>query len=411
MGMLVGYFPLIVTGLAFCAAALACAEKFFRPRWITEDPLLHENFDGGAVWLAVRIFAFPTALFVWFGSARYIGTAGAVGQFAASASLMVNHVAPRLIVLAFLLGIFAPLIMNFGLVQFIAVYASPVMRPLFRIPGRSAVDCVASWLGSSSMAVVFTARMYDAGFYTAKEAASIICSFSLAGIYNIYAIAELFDMENAFLKILAVVYSSMIALAVVMPRIWPLSAMSDSYYKGRDNYRPHCVEDRHGRTLFQLALLRGASRARHATLRTYAHESLTIIYSLLLGTVPLMITFGTLSVLIAEGAGLTSLLAAPLAALLSAAGAVEGRIIASAAVFSFVDQFLAVTYGRLLLLEQSRFICICLTVIGLVNITEVGLHVWHSNIPLRLWQMAAVYVIRIVLSIGIVVPAAQLLFP
>mgnify|MGYP000541445586 CR=1 FL=1 len=88
---------------------------------------------------------------------------------------------PRLVALAVVLGLLSPLVMDFGLVQFIAVYASPVMRPLFRVPGRSAVDCVASWLGSSSMAVVFTAKMYDSGYYTAREASVVICGFSLAG--------------------------------------------------------------------------------------------------------------------------------------------------------------------------------------------------------------------------------------
>ena len=36
---------------------------------------------------------------------------------------------------------------------------------------------------------------------------------------------------------------------------------------------------------------------------------------------------------------------------------------------------------------------------------------WHSNIPLRFWQMTVVYVMRIVMSMVIVIPAAGLLFP
>ena len=124
-----------------------------------------------------------------------------------------------------------------------------------------------------------------------------------------------------------------------------------------------------------------------------------------------MITFGTLLVLVAETTSIVEILAVPAATALEALGALEARIIASATVFSFVDQFLAVTYGRLLLTEQARFICICLSVTGLINLTEVGLHVWHSNIPLRLWQMTAVYVMRIILSMFIVIPAAKVIFP
>ena len=163
--------------------------------------------------------------------------------------------------------------------------------------------------------------------------------------------------------------------------------------------------------MFGWALLRGTARARRMSAKRYLRESLSIIYALLLSTVPLMITFGTLLVIVAETTSVVELLAVPAETALDAMGAMESKIIASATVFSFVDQFLAVTYGRLLLTEQSRFICICLSMTGLINLTEVGLHVWHSNIPLRFWQMTAVYVTRIILSMIIVIPAAGILFP
>lgn len=411
MMSIVGWQPLIVSLLSFIVAFLTVAAKIFKPRWIMEDHLLHENLTGGPLWFAARICALPISLFVLLGSQHYLGIGGPLSVFVSKASFIVNNLAPRLIMLAIVLGFWAPLIMDFGLVQFIAVYASPVMRPLFRVPGRAAVDCVASWLGSSSMAVVFTAKMYDAGFYTDREAAAIVCGFSLAGIYNIYAIAELFYMEYAMPQILFVIYFTMILLAVVMPRIWPLSSIPDNYYMGRDNYHASLAGERHGHSMFGWALLRGTARARRMSAKRYLRESLSIIYALLLSTVPLMITFGTLLVIVAETTSVVELLAVPAETALDAMGAMESKIIASATVFSFVDQFLAVTYGRLLLTEQSRFICICLSMTGLINLTEVGLHVWHSNIPLRFWQMTAVYVTRIILSMIIVIPAAGILFP
>ena len=145
--------------------------------------------------------------------------------------------------------------------------------------------------------------------------------------------------------------------------------------------------------------------------RKYLRESSAIICALLLSTVPLMITFGTLLVFVAETTRIVSVLSVPAAALLEALGAAEADIIAAATVFSFVDHFLAAACGRLLLTEQARFICICLSITGLINLTEVGLHVWHSNIPLRFWQMTAVYVMRVFLSAIVVIPAAGVLFP
>lgn len=404
------WYTQMVAGFALLTALLACAARFLRPDWIERNHILSESLGGGALWFSARLLALPIALAVYIGSQYYTGTGSAVGTFISKASFIVHNTAPRIIVLALLLGLWAPLIMDFGLVQFIAVYASPVMRPLFRVPGRAAVDCVASWLGSSSMAVVFTAKMYDAGFYTQREAAAIVCGFSLAGIYNIYAVAELLDMTYAITSILSVIYLVMTVLAMIMPRIWPLRSIPDEYYMGRDRYH-HLSGERNGRSAFRWALKRASSQARRMTPGRYLSESMTIACVLIFGTVPLMITFGTLLVIAAETTRIVSLAAAPLSSVLAMMGAAESEILASSAVFAFVDQFLAVTAGRLLLTEQARFICICMTFCGLINLTEVGLHVWHSNIPLSFGQMTAVYVIRVFLSLALIIPAALLLFP
>lgn len=399
----------VAAAIAAAAALLAITERFFKPRWILRSPALHESLEGGPLWFTARVLSFPIALAALLTQPAEFS--GIWADFIRIAIFMTEHVAPRLVILALLMAFFAPLIMDFGLVQFIAVYAGPIMRPLFRLPGRSAVDCAASWLGSSSMAVAFTAKMYDAGFYTAREAAAVICSFSLAGIYNIYTLAELVNIEYAFGAILAVVYSAMFLLAMLLPRIWPLSSIPDEYYKGQSSHHIVHPQPKYGCTLFEWALLRGAMRARHVTLKVYFSENISILCTLLLGTLPLMITFGTLMMLAAERTFITNLLAAPLAVVLRACGSAEAQSLASASVFAFVDQFLAAAYGMHLFTEGSRFICVCLSLIGLINLTEVGLHVMHSNVPLHIWQMTVVYIMRITLSLFIVLPAAQLLFP
>ena len=331
--------------------------------------------------------------------------------FVAKAHFIVNFVAARLVVLALVLGLWAPLILNFGLVQFLAVFASPVMRPIFVVPGRAALDCISSLLGSSSMAVVFTSKMYNAGYYTDREAAAIVCCFSLASIYDIYALADLFDMGHAVPQILFIVYVCTFILATVLPRIWPLVYIPDTYYRGLNNYHIHGADQRHKYSMFRWAVLRGMSCARGMNAKTYLTDSAIIISRLLLGTVPLMITFGTLFIIIAEATNIVNILSVPAASLLKMFGAPEAKLIASTTAFSFFDQFIAAVKGKMLFSEQARFISVCFSVIGLINLTEVGLHVWHSNIPLRFWQMTVVYLIRLLISMVIVLPYAYAAFP
>ena len=54
--------------------------------------------------------------------------------------------------LSFYMGrFFLPLFLNFGLLEFFGALCIKIMRPLFKLPGRSAMDALASWLGDGTI--------------------------------------------------------------------------------------------------------------------------------------------------------------------------------------------------------------------------------------------------------------------
>ncbi len=63
-------------------------------------------------------------------------------------------------------SVFLSFIVSYGLMEFIGVLLEPIMRPIWRTPGRSAVDAVASFVGSYSLALLVTNRVYKEGLYT-----------------------------------------------------------------------------------------------------------------------------------------------------------------------------------------------------------------------------------------------------
>ncbi|HDZ1690928.1 TPA: YjiH family protein, partial [Bacillus anthracis] len=73
---------------------------------------------------------------------------------------------------------FLALLVGYGLLEFIGTFCRPIMRPLWKTPGRSAIDAVASFVGSYSLALLITNRVYKEGKYTTKEAAIIATGFS-----------------------------------------------------------------------------------------------------------------------------------------------------------------------------------------------------------------------------------------
>ena len=396
-----GNLVLIVSILTMMLSVIATS---VRPEWIMRSQIFKENLICNPFWFTARFSSIPIAMAAVWGSPDMFGL------LLKDAQLIVLNLVPKLIVLTFIMALTAPMLLDFGLVQFVAVYASPIMRPLFKVPGRSAVDCIASWLGSSSMAVVITAKMHHCGYYNDREAVVMVTSFSLTGIYNIYAIATLLDFRYAFPQIVFSVYFTMFLLAFIFPRIWPLTTIPEKYHGGIDNYNIPQQEVGHGHSLFDRALSRGINKARHMNAGSYFYETLSIAIPLLFGTIPLMITFGTVLLAMADLTPILDILAYPLSWLLGIIGVPEAPILGGAAIFAFIDQYLAVAYAQMLFSESARFLCICLATVGLINLTEIGIHVWHSSIPVTFWQMTVIYLMRIVMSMFILVPLSLYFF-
>src|SRR5690625_6025763 len=60
-------------------------------------------------------------------------------------------------------GLFLPLLMNFGLLDFFGTLMTKIMRPLFKLPGRASVDSLASWVGDGTIGVLLTSKQYEEG--------------------------------------------------------------------------------------------------------------------------------------------------------------------------------------------------------------------------------------------------------
>ena len=404
LALLKDQLGILVLIVSFLTMMLSVTATAVRPDWVMKNQVFRENLICNPFWFIARFSSIPIVMAALWGSPDMFGL------LLKDAQLIVLNLAPKLIVLTFIMALAAPMLLDFGLVQFVAVYASPVMRPLFKVPGRSAVDCIASWLGSSSMAVVITAKMHHSGYYNDREAAIMVTGFSLTGVYNIYAIATLLDFRYAFPQVVFSVYLTMFLLALIFPRIWPLTSIPETYHGGIDSYEVPPHEARHGHTIFDWALLRGINKARHMNAGLYFHETLSIAIPLLFGTIPLMITLGTIFLAIADFTPILDILAYPLSRILEILGVQEAQVVGGAVVFAFIDQYLAVAYAQTLFSESARFLCICLATIGLINLTEVGIHVWHSSIPISFWQMTVIYLMRIAMSLFILIPCSLFFF-
>ncbi len=132
-------------------------------------------------------------------------------------------------------SIFLTFIIGYGLLEFIGVLMRPIMRPIWKLPGRSAVDAVTSFVGSFAIAMFLTNRLFKEGKYTEREAAIILTGFSSVSASFMVIVARtlgLMESWNTFFwTTLLVTY----LVSAITTRIYPLNSISDEYYRARGN--------------------------------------------------------------------------------------------------------------------------------------------------------------------------------
>lgn len=122
------------------------------------------------------------------------------------------------------------LLVNYGFVDFVGVFIRPLTRILWKTPGRSAVDAVSSFVGSTSMGLLFTNQMYVNNKYNAKEACIIATGFTTVAISFMVIVANTLGISEYWnLYFLVTLLITFLCTAVTC-RIYPLSKKPETYY-------------------------------------------------------------------------------------------------------------------------------------------------------------------------------------
>ena len=131
-------------------------------------------------------------------------------------------------------AVFLAMLTGFGLLEFVGVLMQPFMRPIWKTPGRSAIDAVASFVGSYSIGLLITNRIFKEGKYTIKEATIIATGFSTVSATFMIVVANtlgLMERWNIYFWTTLIVTFTVTAITV---RLWPINKISNHYYQNRE---------------------------------------------------------------------------------------------------------------------------------------------------------------------------------
>lgn len=106
------------------------------------------------------------------------------------------------------------------------------MRPVFLLPGRSSIDCIALWVRDGTIGVTLTNKQYEEGYYTQREVAVIATTFSAVSITFSLVILSQVGLGHLFGHYYLSIIIVGIVAGIIVPRIPPLSKKPDSYYGG-----------------------------------------------------------------------------------------------------------------------------------------------------------------------------------
>ncbi len=131
-------------------------------------------------------------------------------------------------------AVFLAFLINYGLMELVGVFMKPVMRPIWKTPGKSAIDAVASFVGSYSVGLLITNRVYKEGYYSQKEASIIATGFSTVSATFMVIVADtagLSDKWNAYFWGTLVITFIVTAITT---RIYPLNKKSNLTYGDKE---------------------------------------------------------------------------------------------------------------------------------------------------------------------------------
>ena len=303
-------------------------------------------------------------------------------------------------------AIFLALLINYGLMEFLGVLVQPIMRPVWKVPGRAAVDAVASFVGSYSLALLITDRVYREGRYTGKEAAIIATGFSTVSATFMVIVASTLDLMQHWTLYFVLTLVVTFAVTAITVRIPPLSRIPDSTFEGVE-HSPEPVPT--GNRLRQAwhEAMRALSNAPGIGRGTWATFKDGVLMAAAI--VPSILSVGLIGLLLATYTPVFDLLGwlfVPVAFLVQLPDpALAGKAVA----VGIAEMFLPATVVAGHESEVLRFTVGVTAVSQIVFFSALVPSILATRIPVSVVHMVVLWFVRVVLTILIAAPLAHLL--
>lgn len=402
--LLLDIMPELLTGIISLSALLTLACSLLRPAKVMASPFLKGLFCPNWIWVLIRVLGAAFAVLIYSQE----GPAALLDEN--TGGLVFSDLLPTLLSVFIFAGLLLPLLLDFGLLEFVGTLMTKVMRPVFKLPGRSAVDCFASWLGDGSVGILLTGKQFEGGFYTQREAAIIGTTFSAVSItFSLVVLAQV-KLESYFLPFYGAICLAGIVAAIIVPRLPPLRWKKDHFIDGRQRTgEEESIPGHHG--VLSFGLERALHRANSIdTLKKPLADGVKNAIDMLLGVLPVVMAVGTVALLIAEHTPIFGWLGKPFVPYLELLGIPEAVAASKTVMVGFADMFIPSVLITGVENDMTRFVVAAMSVTQLIYLSEVGALLLGSRIPVNFIELFVIFILRTLVTLPVIAAVAHLVF-
>lgn len=401
--LLESILPTIILIIISFTGVTTLIYKFFKPSIIENNDFLKGVFALSDTWIIVRLIGLIFTFMVYF----QIGPEWVWSEN--TGGLILYDLILTLFSMFLFAGFLLPFLTDFGLLEYVGALCTPIMRPVFQLPGRSSIDCIASWVGDGTIGVALTNKQYEDGYYTSKEAAVIATTFSAVSITFCLVVLSQVNLPHLFGPYYLTVCIAGIVAAIIVPRIPPLSKKKDTYYNGVKNDIGEDIPEGFTNTSWGLHLAIERAKKSSDWKKFVINGSKTVL-DMWLGVLPVIMAFGTIGLIVAEYTPIFQWLGMPFIPILNLLKVPDAVAASQTIMVGFADMFLPSVLGTSIPSDMTRFIVATLSVTQLVYLSEAGAVILGSKIDISLMDLFIIYLERTLITLPIIVLAAHIIF-
>lgn len=396
--------PFIITITVCFSAIISIFTKIAKPNWILNNEYLNTLFNIGPLWFISRILGAVFCVLVIFN----VGPLPIIGD--STGTFVLNDLLTILFSIFLFAGFFLPLLLDFGLLEFFGAILTKIMRPIFRLPGRSSIDCITSWLGDGTLGIILTSKQYEEGFYSKREATIISTTFSAVSITFSLVVISQVGLSHLFIPFYLTVTLAGIVAAVIIPRIYPLCKIPDTYYNNKPQVDNETIPEGYTSLTwgYNLALEKAS---KNNDLKDFFINGIKNVLDMWLGVLPVVMALATIALIIAEFTPIFQILGMPFIPILKILQVPEAVAASQTLVVGFADMLLpSVLAAKTITSDMTKFIIACTSVSQLIYMSEVGGVLLGSKIPVSLKQLLIIFLERTLITLPIIVLVANIIF-